>query len=146
MILLLRSSTLLDVQKHNLLCKVANLHQRCSDVTVICTQASRPQNTSRKLAMWTRYAPQAASSVTTRIPGDFHRLPNVRKCATSRARNVRRSPWNQTSNRSQAGQRSLLIALGENVNLIISAGAGNDSLQIYYTRIYASHVLSLTSQ
>lgn len=146
MILLFHTSTVIDVPEHNLLHEVANLHQRCSDVTVICTQASRPQNTSRKLAMWTRYASQAASSVTPRIPDELHRLPPVRKCSASRTRNVRRRPWNQTSNRSRTGQHSLLIALGENVNLIISAGAGNYSLQIYYTRIYASHVLSLTSQ
>lgn len=106
-----------DIQKHNLLCKPANLRQQRSNVTVICTQASRPHNTSRKLAMWTRYASQAASSLTPCIPGEFRMLPAVTECSVSRACNVRRSPWNQTSNRSQIGQRSLLIALGRECQL-----------------------------
>lgn len=112
-----KSSRIKDTQKHNLLCKPVNLRQQRSNVTAICTQASRPHNTSRKLAMWTRYASQAASSLTPCIPGEFRTLPPVRECSVSWACNVRRSPWNQTSNRSQIGQRTLLIALGRECQL-----------------------------
>ncbi len=44
-------------------------------------------------------------------------LPPARKCSASWACNARRSPWNHTSNRSQIGQRSLLIALGRECQL-----------------------------
>lgn len=47
----------------------------------------------------------------------FTCLPPATERSASRARNVRRSPWNQTSTRSQIGPRSLLIALGRECQL-----------------------------